>query len=69
MGAIAKRVKDRAEENHKLIVRNVPCGDTCAFSPPLIITESEIDDMFDRFALALDEITDEIRKEGLVAAG
>lgn len=68
VGAVAKRVRDRAEEDHKLIVRAVPCGDTCAFSPPLIITEEEIDDMFDRFGRALDEISAEVRREGLIPA-
>ncbi len=29
-------------------------GDSLAFSPPLVITEAEIDEMFDRFARALD---------------
>ncbi len=66
MGSVAKRVKDCAEETHKLIIRQVPCGDTCAFSPPLIITENEIDDMFGRFTLALDQITDELTKENLI---
>ena len=29
-------------------------GDSVAFSPPLIITEPEIDDMFDRFEKGLE---------------
>ena len=39
--------------------------DTVAFCPPLIITESEIDEMFDRFARALDETEGWVRKNGL----
>ena len=35
-----------------LIVRAM--GDSVAFSPPLIITETEIDDMFDRFEKGLE---------------
>jgi 4-aminobutyrate--pyruvate transaminase len=35
-----------------LIVRAL--GDSVAFSPPLIITEAEIDEMFDRFEKALE---------------
>jgi adenosylmethionine-8-amino-7-oxononanoate aminotransferase len=31
-------------------------GDVVAFSPPLIITEAEIDEMFDRFGAAVDEV-------------
>ena len=37
--------------HHGLIIR--PIGDTIAFCPPLIIKESEIDLMFDRFSLHL----------------
>ena len=34
-----------------LIVRAVSAGESLAFAPPLIITEDEIDAMFDRFGL------------------
>ncbi|MDE2228907.1 MAG: aspartate aminotransferase family protein [Alphaproteobacteria bacterium] len=40
---------------HGLILRQI--GDTQAFSPPLVITESEIDEMLDRFGKALDDTT------------
>jgi 4-aminobutyrate--pyruvate transaminase len=40
-------------------------GDSIAFCPPLIITESQIDDMFDRFAKALDETEAWVDKNGL----
>ena len=50
-------------ESHGLIVR--PMGDSIAFCPPLIITESQIDDMFDRFAKALDETEAWVDKNGL----
>ena len=46
-------IMNRALE-HGLIVRSL-VNDTIAFCPPLIITEPQIDDMFDRFARALDE--------------
>jgi 4-aminobutyrate--pyruvate transaminase len=39
---------------HGLIVRAL-VNDTIAFCPPLIITEPQIDDMFDRIARALDD--------------
>jgi 4-aminobutyrate--pyruvate transaminase len=45
----------RAQE-HGLIVRAL--GDRIAFSPPLIISDAEITQMFDRFAAALDETAD-----------
>ncbi len=42
----------RASQDHGLIHRAM--GDSLAFSPPLVITEDEIDALFDRFARALD---------------
>src|SRR4029453_6673674 len=39
---------------HGLIGR-VPAGDVIAFSPPLVITEAEIDALLDRAARALDD--------------
>jgi 4-aminobutyrate---pyruvate transaminase len=39
--------------HHGIIIRAM--GDSIAFCPPLIITEGEIDLMFDRFALALED--------------
>jgi len=38
---------------HGLILRQI--GDAMAFSPPLVITEAEIDDMLGRFGKALDD--------------
>jgi 4-aminobutyrate--pyruvate transaminase len=40
-------------EKHGLIVRAL--GDSLAFCPPLVISEAQIDEMFDRFGRALDE--------------
>lgn len=59
-GAFGKKVRDRAEEGYKLICRALPGSDACAFSPPLIITEDEINEMFDRFERALDDVTGEV---------
>ena len=61
-GSFAKAVRDRAEEKHHIICRTLAGGDSCAFSPPLIITETEINEMFDRFTRALNEITAEYGK-------
>lgn len=63
VGSFAKRVKEHAEEQYKLICRALPSGDACAFSPPVIITEEEIDEMFDRFGRALDDITLQVSRE------
>jgi 4-aminobutyrate---pyruvate transaminase len=50
--------------HHGVILRAL--GDSIAFCPPLIITESEIDLMFERFALALDDTSAMVRERGLV---
>ncbi|MCC6303955.1 MAG: aminotransferase class III-fold pyridoxal phosphate-dependent enzyme [Rhodobacteraceae bacterium] len=44
---------------HGLIVRALP-NDAVAFCPPLIITAAQIDDMFDRFGRALDDLAGEL---------
>ncbi len=43
----------KAAAEHGLIVRSI--GDNIAFTPPLIITESQIDELFDKMSLALDD--------------
>ena len=46
--------------------RDRPHGDrttSLCFSPPLIITEAEIDEMLDRIGKALDELTVQLRRE------
>jgi 4-aminobutyrate--pyruvate transaminase len=42
-------------------------GDVLAFSPPLIITESEIDEMLDGVGRALDELAVQLRREKIAA--
>jgi 4-aminobutyrate--pyruvate transaminase len=51
---------------HGLIPRNL--GDGIAFCPPLIITESQIDEIFDKFTLALHDTLEYVTREGLLAA-
>jgi len=46
----------RAQE-HGLILRTM-AGDIIAFSPPLIISDAEIDDLLERFDRALRDTTD-----------
>ncbi|HEX9791157.1 MAG TPA: hypothetical protein VGA60_10870 [Kiloniellales bacterium] len=41
--------------------------DTVGFSPPLIITEAQIEEMFRRFGIALDETAAWIAEEGLAS--
>lgn len=47
--------------DHGLIVRALP-NDAVAFCPPLIIETAQIDDMFDRFGRALDDLTREMAR-------
>jgi len=58
---VAARVMNQAERNG-LITRAL--GDTLAFSPPLVITEGEIEEMLDCFGCALDETLAWVEQEG-----
>ena len=49
-------------EEHGVIGRAV-ANDALCFSPPLIITKAEIDEMLDRIGKALDELTVQLRRE------
>jgi len=53
-------------QEHGLIVRALP-GDIIGFCPPLIIEENEIDEMFDRFSRAMDDMTNQLRASGQAA--
>jgi adenosylmethionine-8-amino-7-oxononanoate aminotransferase len=57
---------DRHCQRFGLILR--PILNMCVFSPPLIITEAEIDRMFDIMEKGLDATLDEMTREGLRAA-
>jgi 4-aminobutyrate--pyruvate transaminase len=62
----AAAVMNRAVE-HGLLVRAL-VGDSIAVCPPLIITEGEIDDLFDRLEKALDDTHEKLAKRGAAAA-
>jgi 4-aminobutyrate---pyruvate transaminase len=65
----AKKVGARLSklgEKHGVIMRAM-VNDSMGFSPPLIITEAEIDEMLDRVGKALDELAVELRRESLAA--
>jgi len=51
-------------EANGVIARTLP-NDTIAFSPPLIITEAEIDEMLAGMRTALDELAVQLRRESL----
>jgi 4-aminobutyrate--pyruvate transaminase len=53
-------------EEHGVISRALT-NDTLAFSPPLIITEAEIDEMVAGMGRALDELTVQLRREKIAA--
>jgi len=54
----------RRAQQHGAILRNMP-GDIVAFSPPLIIDESGIDEMLGCFGAALDDTWAMVREKGL----
>ena len=55
-------------ESHGVIARALP-NDSLAFSPPLIITTDEIDEMLDSVARALDDLTVQLRREQIAVVG
>jgi 4-aminobutyrate---pyruvate transaminase len=54
----------RRAQHHGAILRNMP-GDIVAFSPPLIISDAEIDEMMGCFGKALDDTWAMVREKGL----
>jgi len=48
------------------VITRATIGDRIAFCPPLVITESEIDELFERFERALDRGLDWVKREGLL---
>lgn len=56
----------RAVEGHGAILRAL--GDTIAFCPPMIISEAELNELFDRFERALADTEAWVAKEGLAKA-
>ena len=64
-GSIGSYCFDRCHV-HGLVARNI--GDGMAFCPPLIITEAQIDEIFDKFSLALADTLDFVSRKGLLAA-
>lgn len=55
---ISKAARDRG-----LIVRAMPHGDILGFAPPLVVTESEIDEIVDLAYRATKQVMDELAKE------
>jgi len=56
-----------AAQEHGLITRAMP-GDILGFCPPLVISSEEVDELFDRFTRAIDEVERQLKLEGTAAA-
>jgi 4-aminobutyrate--pyruvate transaminase len=63
---VAMRAVQFAQEEG--VISRFLAGDTVSICPPLVITEDEIDEMFDRLARALDRTLAWTSREGLTAA-
>lgn len=59
---ISKAARDRG-----LIVRAMPHGDILGFAPPLVVSESEIDEIVDLAYKATKEVMDELAKQKVIA--
>jgi L-2,4-diaminobutyrate transaminase len=60
---IGARVSATALE-HGLIARAMPHGDILGFSPPLVVTPAECEEIVAIAKRAVDHVTDELRREG-----
>jgi 4-aminobutyrate--pyruvate transaminase len=67
-GSVAAALRERAEAEG-VLTRACQCGDTLAFCPPLVITESELDELFDRFDRALEATSRAVAKATRAASG
>ena len=65
---IVKETLRRVCQERGLIIRATGATDALCFSPPLIISEAEVDEMFDIFAGALDDLALRVARENLRAA-
>ena len=64
--SLATRMTDACTRRGVILRACTGGGIRIAFCPPLIITEPELDKLFDRWRLALDDILDYVRGEGLI---
>ena len=61
---VAPRVAAKAL-GHGLITRALPNSDALGFSPPLVITRDEVDQVVEALAKAIAEVRDELTQEGI----
>ena len=57
---VAAKIQQKIQDGG-VILRSLP-GDSLAFCPPLIISENELNDMFRRVDIALQELADVVSK-------
>ena len=57
----------KAARARGLIARAMPHGDILGFSPPLIMSRAEVDEMVDIAQAAVREVTDELAQQRAVA--
>jgi 4-aminobutyrate---pyruvate transaminase len=62
---VGGRLTKLLEENG--VISRVVSNDSLCFSPPLVISKPEIDEMLDRVGKALDELTVQLRREQIAA--
>ncbi len=60
---VGRRIAMACRENG-LIVRPLPQGDIIGYSPPLVITNDEVDDVVARTVTAVNKVTDEMVRDG-----
>jgi 4-aminobutyrate--pyruvate transaminase len=64
---VGARISKLCEANG--VIARTLSGDVLAFSPPLIMTKPEVDEMLDRMSGALDELTVQLRREQISVVG
>ena len=47
-----------------LVIRSLMGTNSTAFSPPLVVNESDIDEVLDRYGRALDRVAGDLKKDG-----
>jgi L-2,4-diaminobutyrate transaminase len=58
------RLARQCYHEEDLIVRPLPGGHTLGFSPPLVVSEAEVDDLLERFHRGLKKVTGDMVREG-----
>lgn len=64
---VGPRISNAAAE-HGLIARAMPNGDMLGFAPPLSVTRADVDAIVERAKRAVDQVADELAREGALAA-